>query len=171
MGLLRRGRAGVRQVYPEGVSGSRTGEVVNRGAAYEGALGTSGTLRTAGGGHNRPMTSSSLPSLDGRVFRMVSSTTSRVDPASPTVFRYSERAGAIWGEYDGDTVAFGRFVGVRAPRAIRVSFVHVLRKDGTVVEGEGNSDIREQDGLLRLVEHYEMHGSAQLSVCEEVQEE
>ncbi|WP_240423629.1 hypothetical protein [Microbacterium halotolerans] len=116
------------------------------------------------------MASSPLPSLDGRVFRMVSSTTSRVDPVSPTVFRYSERDGAIWGEYEGDTVTFGRFVGVREPRAVRVSFVHVLREGGSVVAGEGNSDIEEHDGLLRLVEHYEMHGAAQRSVCEELRE-
>lgn len=114
------------------------------------------------------MTSSVIPSLDGRVFRMESSTTSTVDPVSPTVFRYFEKDGAIWGDYDGDTVTFGRFVGTRAPRGIRVSFVHVLKSDGAVVTGHGDSEIEERDGLLRLIEHYEMHGASQLSVCVEM---
>jgi len=109
-----------------------------------------------------------LPSLDGRTFKMVSSTTSVVDPAAPSVFRYSERDGVVWGDYTGDTVTFGRFVGTRTGDRIRVSFVHVLVRDGSVVTGEGESDIEEHDGVLRLVEHYEMYGAAQLSVCVEV---
>ncbi|MGI6878991.1 hypothetical protein [Microbacterium sp. gxy059] len=113
------------------------------------------------------MTSSPIPSLDGRVFRMESSTTSDVDPDAPTVFRYFEKDGAIWGDYEGDTVTFGRFVGTRQPRTIWVSFVHVLKRDGAVVTGSGESELEERDGLLRLIEHYEMHGSPQLSVCVE----
>lgn len=99
---------------------------------------------------------------------MESSTTSTVDPVSPTVFRYFERDGAIWGEYAGDTVTFGRFIGTREARAISVSFVHVLKSDGAVVTGRGDSEIEDHDGRLRLIEHYEMHGSPQLSVCVEV---
>jgi hypothetical protein len=100
---------------------------------------------------------------------MVSSTTSAVDPDAPSVFTYWERDGAIWGEYSGDTVTFGRFVGTRTGDSIRVSFVHVLVADGTVVTGDGESELeRADDGRIRLVEHYEMHGAPQLSVCEEI---
>ncbi|WP_217177074.1 hypothetical protein [Streptomyces sp. AC495_CC817] len=111
----------------------------------------------------------SLPSLDGRRFRMVSSTTSAVDPEAPSQFTYQERDGAIWGDYTGDTVTFGRFVGTRTGDTIWVSFVHVLAADGTVVTGDGESELElTDDGLIRLVEHYEMHGAPQLSVCEEI---
>lgn len=116
-----------------------------------------------------PAPSTGLPSLDGRTFRMVSSTTSAVDPEAPSEFLYHERDGLIWGEYTGDTVTLGRFVGRRGPDWIEVSFGHVLAADGQVVTGQGRSQIeRDEDGALRLVEHYEMHGKPQLSVCHEV---
>ncbi|WP_256209484.1 MULTISPECIES: hypothetical protein [unclassified Microbacterium] len=110
-----------------------------------------------------------LPSLDGRRFRMVSSTTSAVDPDAPSVFEYFERDGAIWGGYEGDTVTFGKFVGTRTGDTIWVSFVHVLKADGAVVTGDGESELElTADGRIRLVEHYEMHGLPQLSVVEEI---
>ncbi|WP_311415824.1 hypothetical protein [Microbacterium sp. ISL-103] len=110
-----------------------------------------------------------IPSLDGRRFRMVSSTTSVVDAETPSEFVYWEKDGAIWGDYSGDTVTFGRFVGTRTGDTIWVSFVHVLVSDGTVVTGNGESELeRTDDGRIRLVEHYEMHDLPQLSVCEEV---
>jgi hypothetical protein len=100
---------------------------------------------------------------------MISSTTSAVDPDAPSVFRYFERDGIIWGDYTGDTVTIGRFVGTRTDDVIWVSFVHVLVADGSVVTGDGESTIeRTDDGLLRLVEHYEMHDAPQLSICVEV---
>jgi hypothetical protein len=103
------------------------------------------------------------------VFKMISSTTSTVDPDAPSVFRYFERDGILWGDYTGDTVTIGRFVGTRTDDVIWVSFVHVLMADGSVVTGDGESTIeRTEDGLLRLVEHYEMHGAPQLSICVEV---
>ena len=111
---------------------------------------------------------SNLPSLDGRTFVMVSSTTSAVNPDSPSVFRYFEQDGMIWGDYTGDTVTIGRFVGTRTDDTIWVSFVHVLVADGSVVTGDGESEIeRTDDGLLRLVEHYEMFDAPQLSICVE----
>lgn len=109
-----------------------------------------------------------LPSLDGRTFRMISSTTSVVDPEAPSVFHYFEKDGAIWGDYLGDTVTFGRFVGTRTGNVISIHFVHVLAADGTVVTGAGDSDIEQDENGLLLVEHYEMHGAPQLSVCAEV---
>ena len=108
------------------------------------------------------------PSLDGRTFKMLSSTTSAVNPDAPSTFRYFEQDGVIWGDYTGDTVTFGRCVGTRDGDTIRVSFVHVLTATGEVVSGNGVSEIeRDDDGMLRLVERYEMHGAPQLSVCVE----
>ncbi|MGP6169854.1 hypothetical protein ACTU6V_01445 [Microbacterium sp. A204] len=113
-------------------------------------------------------TQTTLPSLDGRTFQMISSTTSVVDPDAPSTFRYFEKDGAVWGDYFGDTVTFGRFVGTRTGNVISIHFVHVLVADGTVVTGSGDSDIEQDESGLRLIEHYEMHGKPQLSVCAEV---
>ncbi len=100
---------------------------------------------------------------------MISSTTSVVDDDAPSIFEYFERDGAIWGGYTGDTVTFGKFVGTRTGDTIWVSFVHVLVKDGSVVTGDGESELElTDDGRIRLVEHYEMFGLPQLSVCEEL---
>lgn len=116
--------------------------------------------------------SPTLPSLNGRRFRMVSSTTSVVDPDSPSTFRYFEREGVVWGEYEGDTVTFGRFVGTRTGDELYVWVVHQLKSDGSVVRTEGGTRIErnEATGALRLVEDYEMFGEPQLSVCEEILE-
>jgi len=112
----------------------------------------------------------SLPSLDGRTFDMVSSTASRVDPAAPTRFRYSEADGVVWGDYRGDTVREGRFVAVRRGDEIDVSFVHALL-DGGVVTGAATSRIEadpDHAGSLRLVEEFEQGGVQHRSVCTEV---
>ena len=99
---------------------------------------------------------------------MISSTTSVVDPAAPSTFRYFERDGVVWGDYFGDTVNFGQFVGTRSGNTISITFVHVLVEGGSVVSGSGDSDIEQDDRGLRLIEHYEMFGTPQLSVCAEV---
>jgi hypothetical protein len=109
-------------------------------------------------------------SLDGRVFDMVSSTASRVDPDSPTRFRYSESAGVIWGDYVGDTVAEGRFVGTRDGDRVAVSFVHALVADGSRVSGTAESRIEVGETGLRLVEDFDVDGRPQVSVCAEVPE-
>ncbi len=101
---------------------------------------------------------------------MISSTTSAVNPDAPSVFHYFEKDGVVWGDYLGDTVTFGRFVGTRTGDVISISFVHVLVADGSVVTGSGDSDIEQDENGLRLVEHYEMHGEPQLSICAEVAE-
>ena len=111
-----------------------------------------------------------LPSLDGRVFDMVSSTASRVDPTAPTRFTYHEAHGVVWGEYRGDTVREGRFVAVRREDEIDVSFVHAL-VGGGVVGGSATSRIEadpDEEGALRLVEDFEVDGVRHRSVCTEV---
>ncbi|WP_375387010.1 hypothetical protein [uncultured Amnibacterium sp.] len=107
-------------------------------------------------------------SLEGRVFDLVSSTASRVDPEAPTRFRYSESAGVIWGDYTGDTVAEGRFVGTRDGDRVTVSFVHALAQGGSRVSGTAASRIEVGEAGLRLVEEFEADGQPQISVCAEV---
>lgn len=116
------------------------------------------------------MPTSTMPSLNGRRFRLISSTTSVVDPLAPSTFTYYERDGVIWGEYEGDTVTFGRDLGTRTGDRIDIRFVHVLAATGEVVTGEASSVIERDDatGLLRLVEDYQMFGEPQQSVCEEI---
>lgn len=108
--------------------------------------------------------------LDGRVFDMVSSTASRVDPQAPTRFRYHEAAGVVWGDYVGDTVSEGRFVGTRDGDRLVVMFVHALVADGNRVTGAAESRIEPGDDGLRLVEDFEIDGVPQVSVCAEVVE-
>ncbi|MCU1472360.1 hypothetical protein [Amnibacterium sp.] len=110
-----------------------------------------------------------MVSLDGRVFDMVSSTASRVDPDAPTRFVYHEADGVLWGEYTGDTVATGRFVGTRSGSIIAVRFVHALVSGGEPVAGGASSRIeQDHDGRLRLVEDFDVDGVPHLSVCAEV---
>ena len=107
-------------------------------------------------------------SLDGREFVMESSTNSRVDPEAPSRFRYFERDGVIWGEYWGDTVTFGRFVGTRVNDTLSVTFAHVLVSDGAVMTGTSNSEVESSDAGLRLVERFTVDGTEHVSVCAEV---
>src|SRR3954449_9645361 len=111
-----------------------------------------------------------MPSLDGRIFDMVSSTASRVDPEAPTRFTYHEAEGVVRGDYRGDTVREGRFVAVRRGDEIDVSFVHALVAGG-VVAGAATSRIEpdpDRPGALLLVEDFEADGEPQKSVCAEV---
>jgi hypothetical protein len=110
---------------------------------------------------------SALPSLDGREFRMVSSTASSVNEESPSVFEYREQDGVIWGDYTGDTVTIGRFVGTRTGADLTVSFVHVLLADGSVVTGSSASTIEADGDRLKLVERFEIDGEDHVSICVE----
>jgi hypothetical protein len=106
--------------------------------------------------------------LDGLRFAMVSSTASEVDPSSPTIFDYHERDGMIWGEYEGDTVRIGRFVGTRVDRRISVRFTHVVAATGLVVSGAAESRIEQHDDGLRLVEDFRTADGDQISVCAQI---
>jgi hypothetical protein len=106
--------------------------------------------------------------LDGRTFKLVSSTASAVDADAPSVFHYFERDGVVWGDYTGDTVTTGRFVGTREDDAITVSFVHSLAATGAVVGGTSASTIERDGETLKLVENFEIDGAAHVSVCVEV---
>ncbi|UFU07703.1 hypothetical protein [Ruania halotolerans] len=104
--------------------------------------------------------------LDGLRFRMLSSTASRVDPDSPTEFTYHQHGSLVWGEYIGDTVTEGRFVGALRAQDLDISFAHALRTDGSVVHGRATSLVeRRRDGLLYLVESFDVDGVAHESVC------
>ena len=110
-------------------------------------------------------------SLDGRSFRMLSSTTSAVDVSEPTVFHYSEQEGVLWGDYSGDTVVEGRFAGVREGETVRLSYNHRSRS-GALTHGNAVTVIsRTNDGKLRLTEFYRnAEGDPALSACEEIDE-
>jgi hypothetical protein len=115
-----------------------------------------------------PQSADLAPSLDGRRFLMASSTNSVVDPASPSTFRYFERDGVVWGEYEGGTVSFGRFVGTRVGNELQISFAHVTLGDERVVSGTSRSDVEPQpDGSVRLVERFRVGDADHVSVCVE----
>lgn len=99
---------------------------------------------------------------------MVSSTSSTVDPVSPTVFAYHEEHGMVWGEYAGDTVRIGRFVGARDGHAVSIRFTHVVDATGEVVGGAARSRIEEGAGGLHLVESFRTADGEQTSVCAEI---
>ncbi|RLP76399.1 hypothetical protein D9V32_05890 [Mycetocola tolaasinivorans] len=107
-------------------------------------------------------------SLNNVVFEMVTSTTSVV-AAEPTLFRYFENEGVVWGDYTGDTVIEGRFSGIREGDTLHMSYNH-RSKNGNLVHGNDTTIVsRQADGLLRLTEFYVgANGEPQLSVCREV---
>ncbi|HLS14585.1 MAG TPA: hypothetical protein VK095_08740 [Beutenbergiaceae bacterium] len=111
--------------------------------------------------------SSALPtSIDGLTFVMVSSTASTVNTAAPTSFDYHQDGEVLWGEYVGDTVRTGRFVGRFAGGTITLRFAHELKATGQVVLGEAESVLeRREDGLLYLIEAFEKNGVAHESIC------
>lgn len=97
---------------------------------------------------------------------MVSSTSSVVDAGAPTSFRYRQDGELLWGEYVGDTVSMGRFVGRFVEGAITLNFAHRIVTSGEVVMGTAHSVLeRRADGLLYLVEAFEKDGELQESVC------
>lgn len=98
---------------------------------------------------------------------MASSTASVVDTEAPSRFRYFERDGLIWGDYDGGTVTFGRFVGTRTGDDVAVSFAHVMVEDGRVVAGTGASSVVQDESGLRLVERFTVDGVEHVSICVE----
>ncbi len=104
--------------------------------------------------------------LDGLRFAMVSSTASTVDPETPTTFDYHQHGRLIWGEYTGDTVTEGRFVGEVVDAEVRVSFAHAMARDGSIVRGDAVSRAeRADDGRIRLIEDFAVDGVDHVSVC------
>ncbi|MGI5200418.1 hypothetical protein ACQEU6_02245 [Spirillospora sp. CA-108201] len=117
------------------------------------------------------MNETDLFNLDGRLFAMVSSTASRVDPAAPTRFAYTEADGVVWGSYEGDTVVHGRFVGARRGDQVRLNYVHLTKRGADPVAGSSTNQIELlPDGRIRLVEEFRSDGddTPQVSICEEV---
>ena len=127
----------------------------------------SSTATTADTPDAETTTAATAPSLDGRRFVMTSSTNSAVNASSPSTFHYNERDGVLWGEYYGDTVTMGRFVGTRTADDLSVSFVHVLASDGAVVAGTGDSRVENGADGIRLVETFMIGDVEHTSVCVE----
>jgi hypothetical protein len=102
-------------------------------------------------------------------FVMISSTGSEVAAEAPTRFRYRQDGQMVWGDYVGDTVSIGRFVGRRDSDTVTVCFAHRLIDSGEIVLGTASSELqRADDGTLRLFETFEKNGVTQTSVCVEV---
>lgn len=103
--------------------------------------------------------------LDGLQFLMISSTASAVDPQAPTRFSYHQQGSLVWGEYLGDTVTQGRFVGQLAQARLDISFAHELVADLSVVRGQATSRVEDRDGRIYLVETFAKDGVDHESVC------
>lgn len=74
----------------------------------------------------------------------------------------------IWGEYRGDTVKVGRFVGRREGDSLSICFAHRPHSAAEVVLGTAQSTIQwSESGTLELSETFEKDGQAQISVCSE----
>jgi hypothetical protein len=99
---------------------------------------------------------------------MTSSTNSEVDPEAPSAFNYFERDGVIWGDYVGDTVTFGHFVGTRIGNDLSVSFAHVMVDGGAVVTGTGASVVEATTDGVRLVENFRIGDVDHVSICVEI---
>lgn len=112
--------------------------------------------------------SNDVVSLDGRRFAMVSSTASRVDPDSPTEFSYHQQGKLVWGEYHGDTVTQGRFVGSFDGEVLKISFAHELVANLEVATGSAQSRVEERDGVTHLIETFYINGTEHESVCIEI---
>lgn len=119
-------------------------------------------------GYDRPVAEHSSFDLNGREFAMVSSSASTVNEHEPTRFTYYQRGALVWGDYTGDTVTHGRFVGELHGEEVGISFAHELVAGGEIVRGEATSTIVQRDGGLYLVEKFDKEGVEHESVCAEV---
>lgn len=100
---------------------------------------------------------------------MIASSASEVDAEAPTRFLYRQAGTMLWGDYTGDTVAAGHFVGRLVGNRIEISFAHALADDDVVVTGSAVSTVEvRDDGLLYLVEEFEKEGKTHVSVCQQV---
>lgn len=109
-------------------------------------------------------------SLNGRSFGMVSSTSSVVDQAAPTVFNYWEDNGLIWGDFDGDTVRQGRLTGLRSGDTFTLRFI-LENKAGGFTQGEAVTKISfDESGKMILTEDFKSaDGAPQQSICRELE--
>ena len=105
-------------------------------------------------------------SINDLEFVLTSSSGSAVSATSPTRFRYHQEDHMVWGEYFGDTVAVGRFVGRRDGDVVSIRFAHRLAASEEVVLGMASSTIRwNENGSLELYEVFEKNGESHVSVC------
>lgn len=115
-------------------------------------------------------TSTTDHTLDGCEFAMVSSTASEVSPDGPSVFRYHQDGAMIWGEYSGDTVLVGRFVGRRDGDTITIGFAHAPSNGSAPLLGTATSVIEVgDDGRMLLIERFEKDGVSHRSVCRQTE--
>ena len=109
-------------------------------------------------------------SINDREFLLISSSGSAVSATSPTRFRYHQDGQMIWGEYFGDTVALGRFVGRRDGDELSICFAHRPASGADVILGTAQSTIRRNaNGELELHETFEKDRKSHVSICIEAE--
>ena len=99
------------------------------------------------------MTSSSVPSLDGRRFAVADSGGGVA--TMDTTFHYSEDDGVVTATYSGGTIRRGFLVGTRAGDSLDFRYVQ-LHTDGSTASGHCVTELEAlPDGRIRLNESWE----------------
>ena len=114
------------------------------------------------------LSTTTAPSLDGRVFAVVVNEVGEVDAA--TVFSYQENGGVVSARYAGGAIRLGYLVGTRRGDDLDFRYVH-LNGAGDTAAGRCHSRIEVlTDGRLRLHEdwHWESRAGSGTSVVEEM---
>jgi len=105
----------------------------------------------AGVCNDRYVASSSLPSLEGRRFRVAEMSDS-AEAGTDTVFEYHEQDGVIWARYQGGAVRLGFVVGTRSGDRLEFRYSQV-NESGETSNGRCSSTVSAlPDGRLRLNE-------------------
>lgn len=111
------------------------------------------------------------PSVNGVRFALESSTASTVNHDSPSIFDYNESDGLLWGEYRGDTVTYGFFVGQREGDRLNEDFVHHHIATDRALLGDSSTRVATRaDGRLELIEDFVLDGVPGVSVCVQIAE-
>lgn len=99
-------------------------------------------------------TGTRVPSLEGRSFSGVSNSGDG-EVSARTVFRYHERDGLVWADYEGGEIALGRLVGTRTSDRLDFRYVHVA-VDGTTSSGHCTAELEIlTDGRIRSRESWQ----------------
>jgi hypothetical protein len=115
------------------------------------------------------MSDQSLPSLEGRTFR-VSEMGDEGEASAATVFEYHEQNGVVWARYRGGAVELGYLVGTRQGDCMEFRYSQ-LNRSGETSSGRCSTKISLlSDGRLHLAETWawESKAGAGTSAVEEI---